>query len=145
MLPFRGIDGSWSIFEDDQGRRTLVAAIRDDEIPNVSAIEYVVKGWQAGRPVVDTMTIRGAEGDVTVPFTRHTDWLASVREGLDLDTGDQAGGPRALTDDFLAGVLATYNGAPEGQRVEAVQAQHGGSRATVYRWLKQARERAERS
>jgi hypothetical protein len=145
MLPFRGINGSWSIFEDNQGRRTLVAAIRDDEIPNASAIEYVVSGWHAGRPDIEAMTVRGAKGDVSVPLARHVDWMASMRDVLDLDAGQAGPAPRALTDDFLAAVLATYDDAPKGQRVEAVQAAYGGSRGSVYRWLAAARERAEHS
>lgn len=147
MLPFTGINGSLTPVEDDQGRR-IVASIRDDEHMPDATIELEVSGWRPdGQPDIAAITVRPhRKTDVRIPLRRYVDWLASTRRAMDVIGGPEpAGSGRPLTDDFLADVLRVYEAAPKGQRVEAVQATYGGSRGSVYRWLAEARERAEHS
>jgi hypothetical protein len=139
-----GILGETRLYEDG----TLAVAIRDDELgPDAPVVELVVRRWfPDGRPDIETATVRAHKrGEWNLRWGVYMDWLARVRAEMTGRSEPAGPAPRALTDDFLADVLAIYEGAPRGGRVEAVQATYGGSRGTIYRWLAEARERAEHS
>jgi hypothetical protein len=127
----------------------MVVAIRDEELgPDAPVVELVVRRWfPDGRPDIETATVRAPKGgEWNLRLSIYADWLARVRASMTAGSEPAAGpAPRALTDDFLANVLRIYDAGPRGQKVEAVQATYGGSRGSVYRWLAEARERAEHS